>query len=68
MIIDLQNCDLEVHYIGTREQIQLQIAIDTARTFLESYTTFGKTVSEAMEAISDAYYHVGSRGREYPRL
>ena len=56
MIIELQNCELDINYIGTREEIQLQIVIETAKTFLESYKTFGKSILEANVKVSDAYY------------
>ena len=53
MKITLINCDLDVHYIGTREDIACQMVIDAMNELSESLAEFGRSATQAVKIMME---------------
>jgi hypothetical protein len=64
MKIRLENCDLEICYIGTREEIDMQIFIDQLMDWIPD---FGNSISVALmemcNAIGDCFHDLAESFR-----
>jgi hypothetical protein len=64
MIIELRNCDVEVHYIGTREEIAFQMVQDFADEFGNSVRALAYAIDLAADAFDRALWLLIADGLE----
>lgn len=52
MIVELRSCSLDIKYIGTEEEISLEILKDSINAFSDSIVKIGNLITSCVNEIS----------------